>query len=884
MTMTYIFLFLFFFFSGVAGLGYEILWTRMLSVGLGHEIVSVLAVVAAFFSGLAIGAWTLDRPVSRSAKPEKWYAGLEAMIGIWALLLLLVIPYLNSHVAGLIGVTPSPLRHWLVSFFYPFALLLPATAAMGGTLPAMDRLLDRILGEHAMVAGLYGINTLGAVAGTFGVTFLLLPAVGTTMTTVSLAAINLIGSAGVLLLVRGRKPQRSSTIDREVPRGPGVNRFWLILPLTGALGIGFEVLMVRVFSQILENTVFSFAVMLMVFLLGTAAGAGIYQFAARRHHDTSFSIEKTENRLAVLLLTTAFTSISAIVLLGRAAAVFSWLQGFYGSGFWSSVAAEMTIALVFFFLPTAAMGATFSHLAQTLKRPDGGVGRALCLNTAGGAAAPLLFGVLLLPAVGITRSLLLIPGLYALCLPRFRRVHVLAVVLLATGIIWVALNTGPHPLVSVASGDRIVRHRQGVMASVSVIEDPQGGRHLKVNNRYQMGGTTSVFSDRRQAYLPLLLHAKPQRVLFLGLGSGVTFAAAGGFRDLQVDGVELIPEVIDVMDQFEKATGPLAEFKNLNIINADARRYVTATDRTYDVIIADLFHPARDGAGSLYTVEHFRAIRRRLADEGIFCQWLPLYQLDLATFKVIARTFMEVFPDAQAYLSHYSVEQPIIGLVGGRHPLRFPENWYRKRVQGKGFRNAMARFGYDGIYSLLGTFMADGGTLQEFSADSPLNTDANPIVSYRAPRFVYGPEEPAAKRLKTLLTAFSQPDPETILSPIITEEDYLARSRLPAYWAARNRFLEVGMQTEQSTDVRRLYATISDPLLSVVRMSIDFSAAYYPLVSIAYDIYPYDQDASYQLLRKLERANPLKREAGILRQRLFTDYKPPATSAVGTGG
>ncbi|MDZ7582439.1 MAG: hypothetical protein U5R30_18105 [Deltaproteobacteria bacterium] len=130
------------FLSGVAGLGYEMLWTRMLSVSLGHEFLSALAVVGAFFGGLAIGAWLLDRPVSRSAFPGRWLAVLEALIGLLARDGF--IATLNGFIAGLIGVAPTPLRHWSIAFLYPFVILLPATAAMGGTLPAMDRLFERL--------------------------------------------------------------------------------------------------------------------------------------------------------------------------------------------------------------------------------------------------------------------------------------------------------------------------------------------------------------------------------------------------------------------------------------------------------------------------------------------------------------------------------------------------------------------------------------------------------------------------------------------------------------------------------------------------------------------------------------------------------------------
>jgi spermidine synthase len=283
------------------------------------------------------------------------------------------------------------------------------------------------------------------------------------------------------------------------------------------------------------------------------------------------------------------------------------------------------------------------------------VGRALCLNTLGGAVAPILFGVFLVPEIGFKYSLLIVPIFYMICAPRLGRSYILTGGSLALLALFVTLNPELQPFVTLSKGDTIVRHKEGVMASVSVVKDNREGLHLKVNNRFQMGGTTSVFSDRRQAYLPLLLHPRPRRALFLGLGAGTTFAAAAKFPDLQAVGVELLPEVIEVMPSFEKINGDLGKYKNLHIICADAMRYVRATDQKYDVVIADLFHPAKDGAGSLYTIEHFKAIRDLLPDHGLFCQWLPLYQLDLEMFKVITKTFLQVFPDGQAYLAHYSI-------------------------------------------------------------------------------------------------------------------------------------------------------------------------------------------------------------------------------------
>jgi spermidine synthase len=854
-------LYLIFFLSGAAGLGYEILWTRMLSVSLGHEIVSVLAVVSAFFSGLALGAWFLDRKVSNSANPEKWYALLELIIGLWALALVFILPELNRFVSRLIGAEPSFFRHWSISFLYPLIVLLPATAAMGGTLPGMDRIFEKFNDDRNAVAGLYSINTFGAVAGTLLVTFWFLPSTGMNRTSIVLVTANFICAAGILAI--GHSKKRESKPHTISPTSIQDDSFlYVVLFITGLAGIGFEVLIIRALSQILENTVFSFASMLMVFLLGTAAGAAIY-------HHAEIKRDNYREMLSFLLLCTAFFCLVSIFGLRYIEPIFRELQQLFGDGLKGAVFAELAISFLFFLFPTLFMGATFSHLARFLRSQYGGVGRALCLNTLGGAFAPLLFGVFLLPWIGIRFALLTIPAAYLFCFPRRRPAYWAAVGLLALSAVFVSLDSNPYRFLTLNDGDTVVSQREGIMASVSVIKDDRGGLHLKVNNQFQMGGTTSVFSDKRQAYLPLLLHPEPKQTLFLGLGTGTTFAAAADFPELKGEGVELIPEVIAAMGHFEKATGDFAVKKNLSILNADARRYVTTTEKRYDVVVADLFHPSRDGAGSLYTVEHFAAIRRLLTENGLFCQWLPLYQLDLETFKVITRTFLHVFPDGQAFLAHYSIDQPIIGLVGGPEVLRFPENWYRRRLAGQSMRRLMAGFGYDSIYSLLGTFVAGSDALRRYVKDGPINTDQFPVVLFRAPLFVYGNPEPAHHRLLALVEAFSSPDPENILAEEVTEKDRVARTRLAAYWTARDLFLRLGTKIDRAKDVARLYDTAGKPLLEVVRKSVDFSAAYFPLISIAYELYPHDRDASYQLLRDLERANPMRPEAGILRHRLF---------------
>lgn len=851
-------LLLLFFLSGAAGLGYEILWTRMFAVGLGHEIVSMLAVISAFFSGIALGAWIFDRPVSRSATPGHWYAGFELAIALWALCLALLIPEVTPRVSALIGLEPTPLRHWSLAFFIPFIMLLPATAAMGGTLPAMDRLFSQPLRDRS-VAALYSANTFGAMAGTLAVPFFLLPALGTASSALLLAAANILGAGGVLLL--GHGPDAPAVSVAKVDRSD--RRLYLILFSTGLLGIGFEIAMVRVLNQLLENTVYSFAVLLAVYLFGTAAGAALYQRYGRTR--------SLAPPLAFLLHGTALACLVSMVLLGAAGEIIAFVRQTFGPGFGASILAELTLALTVFFLPTVAMGATFSHLAQHLRKSDGGVGRALGLNTLGGACAPPVLGLWLIPTAGMKSALLLVAAGYLLLMPAFcLRCRPMTVAAAVLGTL-IFLHPADQRFITLSADENVLFHREGVMASVAVVADRKGEAHLRVDNRFQMGGTTSVYSDRRQALLPLLLHQKPESALFLGLGTGITFAAAADYPGLQADGVELIPEVIEAMPTFAKANSDLVTAKNLRVIAADARRYVATTPNKYDVVIADLFHPARDGAASLYTVEHFAAVRNLLQPDGLFCQWLPLYQMDLDTLRMIMKTFLEVFPEGQAYLAHYSLEDPIIGLVGAKAPLRYPERWFQAKLQDEQIRRKVLPLKYDSFYSLFGTFLAGSDQLKKICGDIPLNTDDQPMVLFSAPHFVYGEPASAGDRLLALVQELSPPDPEAILAPPVTEEDYLARDRLLAYWDARNSFLQTGMKIARTTDVKRLYETAREPLLAVVRKSLDFSAAYFPLLAIAYEIFPQDREASYQLFSDLMRANPMRREAYLMRRNLFEE-------------
>jgi spermidine synthase len=391
------------------------------------------------------------------------------------------------------------------------------------------------------------------------------------------------------------------------------------LAATGLLGIGYEVLVVRVLSQVAENTVYTFAILLAVYLVGTALGAAVYS----RWLPNAGSSERLRDQLLHML---AAACLLGIVSLVDAETVKASVLHVLGAGMTNALAAEAVLALAAFLLPTIVMGALFSHLGTHARAAGIGFGRVLGVNTLGAALAPLLFGVVLVSGIGPKFALLLVVAGYLALLSR-RAWFGFSLWPAVGATLAMALWAPSLAIIDVPPGGRLASYAEGALATVSVVEDAGGVATLHINNRQQEGSSATLFADARQALLPILLHPSPRRVLFLGLGTGVTASAAAQDPMLQVDVVELLPEVIDASARFTRGLGGDRPNPRLRVMAADARRFVRASHERYDVIVSDNFHPARSGSGALYTVEHFQAVGARLAPGGLFCQWLPCTRL-----------------------------------------------------------------------------------------------------------------------------------------------------------------------------------------------------------------------------------------------------------------
>ena len=229
--------------SGFAGLGYQVVWTQQCALWLGHESAAVLAVVAAFFGGLALGAFVAGPRIEHSAHPVRWYAACEALIALWGAVLVVAMAPASDWILARTGVEPSPDWQWSVAFAATLALLLPATAAMGATLPAIERIFAPSGRRGRSIDAYYAANTAGAVLGVLAVAFWLVPSFGLARTALVCVALNLLCAVAALVAL----PSFDAATSRRDPRRSRRARSALVtLFCTGLLGIGYELLVVRV--------------------------------------------------------------------------------------------------------------------------------------------------------------------------------------------------------------------------------------------------------------------------------------------------------------------------------------------------------------------------------------------------------------------------------------------------------------------------------------------------------------------------------------------------------------------------------------------------------------------------------------------------------------
>ena len=391
----------------------------------------------------------------------------------------------------------------------------------------------------------------------------------------------------------------------------------------------------------------------------------------------------------------------------------------------------------------------------------GHVGRLTAINTIAAVAGSLVAGFVLIPWLGASGSVLPIAALYAaLAVLAFRRGFegiprlVGAITCVALVAAWIALPFWRWNFQPILEGQTLLNYKEGESASIAVLEMENGHRVLKMNHEYTLGSSTAGDREIRQAHLPLLLHPDPKRVAFIGVATGMTASGIEEFPVEKVVAMEIVPGVVDALPDFARWNRDFAEDERVEIVVADGRNHLLGTRESFDVIVSDLFVPWHAGTGDLYTVEHFELCRDRLAEGGIFAQWLAGYQLTVEELRSITASFMEAFPHATLWRNDFHPERPLIALIGYRDGFAIDA----ESLAAGSERIANARMPFTKmLQSPAGAamlYVCGDAVLRDWAEGAPLNTDAHPFIEFETPHSFYRHKQRMVGELLDLLGGF----------------------------------------------------------------------------------------------------------------------------------
>jgi tetratricopeptide (TPR) repeat protein len=241
--------------------------------------------------------------------------------------------------------------------------------------------------------------------------------------------------------------------------------------------------------------------------------------------------------------------------------------------------------------------------------------------------------------------------------------------------------------------------------------------------------------DKLLAHLPLLLHPSPTDVCVIGLGSGVTVAAALAHPVDRVDAIERSPEVARAAEQFTKDNHDALADPRTHVIIGDGRAHLRLAHRQYDVIVSAPPDPWMAGAAPLVTRELFESARDRLNPGGLFCQWTRASHASQREVQSIIATFADVFPGGSAWL----VGDRDLLLIGGPEPIEprlgnVSRAWLRP-----GVAQDLEEVDVRDPFSVLSLLAAQGPAVDTLGGHVPRQTDDRPAVELSTPRGLYDP-------------------------------------------------------------------------------------------------------------------------------------------------
>jgi spermidine synthase len=791
-----------FFVSGLAGLLYQVVWTRYLALFLGHTSYAVIAVLAAFMGGLALGNAWLGARVDSLRRPLAFYAALEAGIGIYAAIFPSYYGLVDGgFIATVKALRPEGATRLALQFVFAGVTILPPTVLMGATLPALTRYVTRSLSElRGKVAALYAINSSGAVAGVVLADWWWIPSLGLEAVVYLGAAMSLsIALAAYVTSVRGGElPQ-----DRVVPAAGADDETFTPLELRAALaavGVSgfvamlYEIAWTRLLGLALGSSTHAYSLMLATFIGGIAVGGWlIYRWRGRTGTLRAFALAE---------LALAGTLLVSLWFYDLLPFWFSRLSGLLARRPEAYPVYEFAQALLCFgvmFVPAACLGMTLPLASRAataeLARTGRSVGRVFAVNTLGTVLGAASTGLVLLPALGLAATLGLGVGLNVLAgllvlgacrgrilRPALQGLGAAAALALLTGWllgerwarsfslgVWrfATPPTTAEDYRRQAGGFALLHHRDGAGSTVAVLGLTNNGAYsvtLKVNGKSDASSGTDMSTQLLAGHLPLLLRPEATNALVVGAGSGVTVGALLRHPGIRaVDLVEISPEVVvAARDHFAPYNHDAIRDPRCRTAIEDAKTFLKTTTERYDVIVTEPSNPWMAGVAAVFSREYYEDCRSRLRPGGLCAQWVQNYETDDGTFETVVATFGSVFP----YLSLWQTSIGDLLLVGSPERVAVDLGALGRRLAVPAVADDLRQIEVTrpvNVFALQITgfgdafFLARGGTR--------LHSDFNPVLEYRAQRafFARGISGIPGRVNETL-----RPRPRTLLGEHLT--------------------------------------------------------------------------------------------------------------------
>jgi spermidine synthase len=784
--------------SGLAGLVYEIAWTRLLTLHLGHTTAAVSTVTAAFMCGLGLGGLVGSRVAPRlnARQALRAYALLELLVALSALSMAGLLTLLAPLFAWAYGEDGGGSVFSIVRIVCAFAALLVPSLALGATFPIAVRVGVASPTRPGGPAGrIYAANTAGAAIGSLAAGFLLIPILGlrgTVLAGVMASAV----SIAVALSIARRNLSEPLPVDTSATPKPRVKKrgragahanaqdlepaqYGLtaaVLAITGFATFMYEVVWSRVLAMIVGPSIFAFAATLTSFISGLALGSFLGAFLAERSRRTTMA-------LASVLITTAGAACVSLMMVGGPLLD----VGPGGSGSTASVVGVplslLAIACGLTFPIAFGIGVAFPlslELAGSANAiPARRLGILYAVNTVGAVIGSLVAGFVAIPAVGLRASVLvatsaLLLAAVAVILRSGLSIGGQVATLVPVGavVVWMAASAGWDREWLAAGGylysrfvptavDRrtaltagtLLYYREGAAGTVSV-KTLTGERSLAIDGKVDASTGRDMLTQKLLGHLPLLLHPNPRQVAIVGLGSGVTLTSALAHPIASADVIEISPEVVEASAQFEDVNRRALADPRTRLVRGDGRTHLSLTSRRYDVVISEPSNPWMAGVAALFTQDFFLAVRGRLAPGGVFCQWAHTYDISDADLRSIVATFRAVFPDGTMWL----VGDSDLLLVGSDASLESRLDAMSITWQRPGVKEDLGAVGVREPFSLLSLFVGGPAEMSRYAGGATVQTDGRMALEFSGPSAIFaGVATSHAGTLRTLLGKEQRP-------------------------------------------------------------------------------------------------------------------------------